>query len=249
MSLQTALQELYLVDQQVRGLESRADGARRQVQVQQAKIAQLQQQIKELNDQLKAAQAAEANHENEANTVEARITKLRDQMNSAKTNKEYSAFLVEVNTLKAEKSKFEDKALEIMGNIDKLKAQIQQVTEKIAEQEKIKKVADADLAARTAEVADRLVQTKAKRVEAAAKVPADALKVFDQLLHSMDGEALAPVHQEDKRVMEFTCGGCFIVIPAERVNKLYRHPDELVHCPNCSRILYLESDMKQAINR
>jgi predicted nucleic acid-binding Zn-ribbon protein len=39
------------------------------------------------------------------------------------------------------------------------------------------------------------------------------------------------------------------VIPAERVNKLFRSPDELVRCPNCLRILYLDNEMKAAVKK
>ena len=247
MTLQAALHELFLIDQQVRGLESRLDGARNQVKVQQSKIDKLTAQIKEVGDQLKHVTAAEKSWENEANSVEARITKLRDQMNSAKTNKEYSAFLVEVNTQKVEKAKHEEKALELMAQVEKLQAQVADLQAKLAEQQKIKTVADSDLAKGTAEVSERLDELKRQRADSAAKVPSDALSVFDKLANDMEGEAMAPVVQDDPRHLEYSCGGCYMSIPAEKYNQLFKF-EKIVHCPECGRILYLEDAMKGTLN-
>jgi hypothetical protein len=248
MTLQAALHELFLVDQQVRGLESRLDGARSQVKVQQTKIEKLNQQIKEASEQLKQLQAASKSWENEANAVEARIAKLRDQMNTAKTNKEYSAFLVEVNTLKVEKGKHEEKALEVMGQTEKQQALLTDLQAKLAEQQKIKTHADAELEKGTAEVAQRLGEVKAQRDAAAAKVPPEALAIFNKLADDMEGEAMAPVVQDDPRHLEYSCGGCYMSIPAEKYNQLFKF-DKLVHCPSCGRILYLEEAMKNTVNQ
>jgi len=136
MSNYEALHELYLVDQQVRGLQSRLDAATTYVRVQTNKLDTLNKQLAELSDQHRQAQASEANLENDIKGAEQRIEKLREQMNSAKTNKEYSAFLVEVNTLKADKSKLEERALELLGESDKLKERIDELKRQVESLEK-----------------------------------------------------------------------------------------------------------------
>ena len=246
MALTDALHTLFLVDQQVRGLESRLDGARQHGRAQQIKIEQLTRQHDEVADRLKHAQAAAANFENDANATEQRIAKLRDQMNSAKTNKEYSTFLVEVNTLKVDKSKVEEQALEEMTRIETMKADLAALETKLAEQRKIKGRADQELADRQSEVAGRLEELKAERADAAAKVPVDTLAVFNRLADNFDGEAMAPVIEADRRRLEYTCGGCFMQIPVERVNQLATQ-DRLVQCPSCQRMLYLEPELRESM--
>ncbi len=247
MALIDTLRELFLIDQQVRGLESRMDGARKHVVGQQAKLEVLRRQYATVSEQLHKVQATEAGFENEANAFDDRITKLRDQMNSVKTNKEYSALLVEVNTIKADKTKVDDKAMELLTQVDSLKKQVEQFETQIAEVEKVKAVAEKELEARRAEVGQQLDEVKRQRAEAAAKVPADVLAVFDRLAESHDGEALAPITQNDPREMEYTCGGCYMSLPPEVVNRLYSTSDKLVRCTSCSRILYLEKSMKEAM--
>lgn len=246
MSLHDDLHELFLIDQQVRGLSGGLNSARTHSRTQQTKIEQLNAQLNELSGQLRQTQATEQNLENDAAGIDARINKLREQMNAAKTNKEYSAFLVEVNTLKADKSKIDDRAMELLGQIDKLKTQIEAVKAKLVEQEKIKAHAEAEVAKRQAEVGEQLEDLKRRRAEAAAKVNPSELAVFERLADTLEGEAMSPVLQEDPREMEFVCGGCYMSIPMERVNQLY-NADRMVRCSSCTRILYLSQEVKESM--
>jgi len=73
--------------------------------------------------------------------VEAKIEKLRQQMNSVRSNKEYSALLVEVNTFKVEKDKLEEEALLAMGKVEGVAADLTALEAQVAEQAKLAKVA------------------------------------------------------------------------------------------------------------
>ena len=246
MGLNDALRDLYLVDQQVRGLESRLDGARRHVRAQEIKIEQLTQQQGELTNQLKHTQAQSANLENEIAGSDQRISQLREQMNTVKTNKEYSAMLVEVNTLKADKAKLEEQALELMSQVEVFQSEVEHLDCALAEQNRIKDLADKDLAERTGEVGERLSELKAERADKATHVPSDSLEIFDRMAETFDGEAMAPVVEEDRRRMEYICGGCYMSLPVEMVNRLISH-DEMVRCTSCNRILYIEQELKEAM--
>ncbi|MHC4996166.1 MAG: zinc ribbon domain-containing protein [Planctomycetota bacterium] len=233
-----------MIDQQVRGLEGRLGGRRIIKKVQQNKCDKLNQQLREIDGQLKKAQAEASDLENQANVCEGKILKLREQMNTAQTNKEYSTFLVEVNTFKSDKGKLEEEALERMGDIEKLQEQVAELQGKLDEQQKIKAVAEHDLQARTAEVQEQLDQKKALREEAASKISPDDLLVFDRLAESHDGEAMAELSLEDKRRMEYCCGGCYMSLPVEVVTRL-APKDTLVPCPSCGRILYMGKELRE----
>jgi predicted nucleic acid-binding Zn-ribbon protein len=244
MGLNDALRELFLVDQQLRGMESRVTGASKHVRVQQIKLDQLQQQAAELKEQLKHAEAEAHNLETEASAADDRIEHLREQMNSVKTNKEYSAMLVEVNTIKADKSKVEEHALEVMSKVELLRGELDQLHKSLEDQQKIKELADRDLSERNDEVGEQLAELKARREEAAARVADEPLQVFEKLNEAYDGEAMAPVIEEDRRRLEYTCGGCYMSIPIEKVNQLMT-VDEITRCSSCGRILYMEKQLKE----
>ena len=246
MSLTDALRSLFLIDQQLRALTSRLDGASRHLETQTQRASRVSQQHKEMTDELRHLQSQAALLENEVGSAEARVDQLREQMNAVRTNKEYSALLLEVNTLKTDKSKIEDQAIEHLTRSDTLKQEIEAVAAQIAEIEKVKALAQKDLDERRAEVGDRLAELEAERETAADQVPPKALAVFDRLADNYEGEAMAPVQQADARRMEFTCGGCFLLIPAEKINQLFRD-DAIVTCTSCGRILYLEEEHKSSL--
>jgi len=246
LSLQEKLHDLYLLDQTVRGLRTRLDAATRRHKLQSTKLQQLRQQHEELTDQHKHAMAEVASLEHQANDADERVSKLREQMNNVRSNKEYSAMLVEVNTLKADRGKVEDRALELMGEVESLRTQLAELDATIAEQQRVAEMADAELNERHSEVADRLEELKAERAEAARELPGDALVIFDRLADTTDGEPMAPIIEQDRRRLEYVCGGCYMQVPVEKVNLLLAK-NEMVRCPSCTRILYLEPELKEAM--
>jgi uncharacterized protein len=247
MSIQERLHELFLVDQQLRGINARLSGATARLQAQQNKLDQIHRQRGELADQLKHTQAKASSLEHQADDLENRITQVRAQMNSVKHNKEYQALLVEVNTFKAEKEKLEDEALEHLGRIEQMRQELQQTDERAVEQEKLVLGAEAELKAAKGEVGQRVQELQTQRNGLEGELPAEVRLTFNRLVHVHEGEALASVVEESRRHMEYSCGGCYIGLPVERVNALMRTPDALVCCPSCGRILYLDRDLKEAI--
>lgn len=247
MPLQKRLYDLFLLDQRVRGLSSRLNGAKRRLRLQQVKLDQLKQQAKELDDELKRVGAHAATLENEAASADARITELREKMNNVNNNKEYSALLVEVNTLKVEQGKMEDEALKEMEARDRIAEQFKEQDAKVVAQEKLVAVSEKDVVERQAEVGDQLEKAIGERDTAATDVPADALAIFERAADSHDGEAMVPVEEANRRRKEYNCGGCFIGIPFERFNTLVGSPDILVQCPNCERILFVEQELRESV--
>jgi uncharacterized protein len=247
LSLQDKLYDLFLLDQQVRGLRTRLDAATRRQKLQNTKLDQLRQQQSELSDQLKHAQAEVSSLEHQAGDAEQRVKKLREQMNSVRNNKEYSAMLVEVNTLKDEKSKLEDQALEKMGAADSLKERLAEVQTQADNQAKLVESAKAEVKSAQEEVGVQLADTTAKREAAAAQVPADILSTFERLADHYDGESMGEIEEQDRRRREYTCNGCYMELPIERVNAVMMKPDELITCPSCNRFLYIKQELKAEI--
>ncbi|MCE9590423.1 MAG: hypothetical protein K8S99_07865 [Planctomycetes bacterium] len=247
MTLQADLKKLYLLDMQLRGLRSRLDGAISRQQKQTARLEQLRQQRKELGEQVKLMQVKASTVEKQSQDMEARIATLRNQMNSVKNNKEYSALLIEVNTLKNDKGKVEEEALTHMTKVDELKKQAEELDGKITEQAKLVGVSETEVKACEAELGQQLTDLTAQRDAAATLVPPESLATFNKLAYRFDGEAMASIVEENRRTMEYNCAGCYIGLPAERLNRLMRKPDEIVVCPSCGRILYIEEELRTSL--
>lgn len=247
MSLTERLLTLYRVDSQVRGLRSRLDSARRYLDAQQKRVDELEQQKGELEARKRQTQAKIANFESETSTIDERISKLRDELNAASTNKQYSALLNEVNQLKAKRSETESRALEQMEAVDELDAELDRVAGELREREAIRDRAKGELEERRADVGDRLAELEGERDAAAAEIPKDELEEFNELAETYDGEAMAQVQEIDRRRREYACGACNIHLPIEVVSNLLGGGDQIVRCPACRRILHLHEETRGAL--
>ena len=244
MSLQDKLHQLFLLDKQVRGLRGRLDTATSRLTAQQNKLDRLNQQQEELKTLLKHTLAKASELENQTKEIEQRIEHLRDQMSSVKSNKEYSAVLLEVNTLKEEKSNIEDEALEQLGQVDRLKQQLDENVASVADQQKLVDGAQTEVDGSRTEVGQRLDELTVERNAAAEEIPDDARQMFERVANQHEGETMAGVSEENRRHREYACEGCYMSIPIERLNALMVQINQIVCCPNCGRILFVGQELK-----
>lgn len=246
MGITAQLLRLYRVDQQIRGLRSRLDSAQRYLKAQDTQLTEIDKSLKSLKAQAQRLEAEAANDENEVKSAESRIATLRERMNNARTSKEHSALLAEINTIKADKSLVETRALESMTKVDEIRTAVEQKTAEHAERAKVRGVALADRDARASEIKDRLTELEAERKAAVADVPANALASYNELKNLGIEDIMAPVEEIDRRRMEYNCGACYTLLPAEHVNVVLRRVD-YTQCPNCKAILYMADEMRDAI--
>jgi len=247
MPLQDQLRELFKLDQRVRGLRTRLDSAVIREKAQQTKLNQFTQQRDELATQLKQVKVKASEFEKQVNEIDERIDHLREQMNAVNNNKEYSALLVEVSTIKNEKGKIEEEALTQMAQVESLTTSLTAADEKVTEQQKIVELATTEVAERKEEVGEQLDEATKDRDAALVNIPEDAQNQFNRQANIHDGDALASVIEENRRHLEYSCGGCYIGLPIERVSTTLSQQDSIVNCPSCGRILYVEKDLRESM--
>ena len=201
-----------------------------------------------LGQQLKQSQVASATAEKRVKELEERVGQLREQMNNVKSNKEYSAILVEVNTVKVDLEKHEEAALTLMGRVDMFQKELTEVDQKHTEQLARVKGAKGDVDTCLSEVDQELGELQSQKDEAEKKVPADAISTFNQVANIHSGETLAEVVEVSRRTMDYSCGGCYMSIPVERVNALISNHDNIVCCPSCGRILYVDQEVRESVS-
>src|SRR4051812_27142646 len=160
MDVTAKLLRVFLVDKQLRGLQSRLGSAEKFLAEQTREIDGIDAKRGGLETQLKTLTAQASDNENEMAQLDAKVTKIRTQMDSAQTNKEYKAFLTEVNTFKADRDRLETSALELLAKVDDLKKQVAELVEKRGEREQVRKVAAADREKRYKEIETRLNELK-----------------------------------------------------------------------------------------
>jgi len=235
-----ALHRLQAIETSLYSLREKLQTQRRRIDLQARRVEKVRQSDQEQHDKLVRLQADIDRLELERKTREDEITKFREQMKITKTNKEYAAIRVQINTLDANNRKLEDRILGLMAQFDELKAQAGTIKEDLAQQtERLEKL-EADLVDAEAESDPKIKELLDEREEAVFHVPATALQTFQRIAERHESEAMAQVVKPYAKREEFLCSGCQMSIPLESVNAIM-NTDEVQTCNVCGRILYLHS--------
>jgi predicted nucleic acid-binding Zn-ribbon protein len=246
MDVTAKLLRVFNVDKQLRGLQSRLGSAERFLGEQTKEIEGLDSKRSTLDAQLKTNAAQAADFEGEMARLDAKMATIRKQMDAAQTNKEYKAFLTEINTFKADRDGLETKALELMTKSDELKKQAAELDGKRSERQQVQKVAAGERDQRFKEIETRLNELKAERAKLAAEVPADVMSVFQRLVDQRGDEAMGPIEVADRKRHEYHCGVCMMALPVDVVS-LLMSSGKLTLCKSCQCILYLDEEAKKAM--
>lgn len=235
-----ALHRLQEVELQIaeinRVIQRKVSAVRKQDQ----RIAETDAKISAQQQSLKLDQVEADRLDLDVKSREAEIAKLRQALNLAKTNKEYSAILTQLNTNKADNSKIEEGVLTKLQALDikrKLIADLQE--ERKTELSRLDELKAAQKEAEN-KSRDRLNSLLAQRTKAEADVPAAALDRFRRVADKNEGEAMAAILRTHPKREEYACQGCNMSITIEQVNAVMSR-DEAVLCNVCGKILYLES--------
>lgn len=240
-----ALHNLQEIEIQIAELQRRIDRKRAACQRQEKQIAGLTRQIETVQREMHQQQKEADSLNLDLRAHEAQVAKLRDALNTAKNQKEYSAVLTQLNTFKADNSKSEERILELMQAIEDFKKQITDFEEQLGKERE--KLAELDAAAKAAEdkASDRLSKLRAERDEAATGIAPETLDMFNRVAAKNDGEAMAVIMRTHPRRQEYACEGCNMSITIEQVNNVLSR-DEAVLCNVCGRILYAEASATAA---
>jgi predicted nucleic acid-binding Zn-ribbon protein len=232
------LTKLQSVENRLRAVKAKLARCRRNVIIQENQVRNLQNALETKKEELQLTRVQSDRLELELKARDETIAKLRASLNAAKTNKEYAAVLTQLNTTKADNSKVENQILELMKDIEAEEAECREIQQQIDEQkqklEQTRKEAEAMAVKYEAEI--REVQKEWDQV--ARTIREEQLQIFKRVAETYDGEALAVIDRQEGKTEVYTCGGCFMGITAETVNLLMTK-DDIIRCPNCTRILVL----------
>jgi hypothetical protein len=161
-----------------------------------------------------------------------RKDKAQDKLFAIKTNKEYQAALQEIEGIKEAIRKQEDELLEIMEQIDGLKTQLKKSEELLkkrrSEHARKKQQIEEELQRYTQDIEEQ----KAARHSLAEEIDPQVLSDYNRLREAKNGLAVVMTKNE-------LCMGCNMKIPPQSYNLVIASND-IIHCPNCRRILYVE---------
>ena len=218
-------------------LELKIAGLQKQVSDIPNKCKNLENELQRVRTEHQAHVTAAKELANQRRTLEgqvdmsrSKLSRLKDQLMTVKTNKEYTAMLHEIQTAESQIRGEEDKILEVMEELEgrekDLKREEQQMLKQSSEfQESIRQTNESAPALEL-----ELAKLREEKVQMESHVGADLLSRYRRIAEARKGIALAEAKDE-------LCSACHVRIRPQMYADLLR--TENIHaCDSCSRILF-----------
>jgi predicted nucleic acid-binding Zn-ribbon protein len=209
-------------------------------------IAEIEQQLESHQQKLAADQGSLAENkkshrmlEGEVTALEQKVSRLREQMNEAKTNDQYRAFQHEIEFVEDEVRRAEDRILDKMAEAETLSQGVKRAEEALAIEKK--KVAQEveQTRARVARDEQELIALEQQRKELTSALSPRVLKIYETIRKKRDGLAVATALTD-------RCLACNVVFRPQFSQDLRRN-EEVLTCESCGRILFYEPPESQEV--
>ena len=234
-----SLIELQSIDNEVADLERGKAAIPKQIESGKAGVNEKQSRLKEAEDNLLELQKKHKALEIDVASESDLIAKSKTKLPLVKTNKEYSAILAEVDTLKEKILALEDQELELMEVLEKkekdlplLRASCKEEEEKFSAY-RLKKEAESERTEKELEV------IRPKRFQVANSLEVKLLDHYTKVSKAREGLAVVGIHGN-------TCQGCLQQLLPQQVIDV-KGGETINCCEQCSRILYWKETNESAV--
>jgi uncharacterized protein len=204
-------------------------------------IKNLQEQMTTLASDLSQRKARLLQAQVEVKDVEIKIAetkehkeKYQEQMLTIKTNKEYDALVVQIESAKTDIAKEEERCLELMNEIEQLRAAVSQLE---GENETVQKEnADrlVDLQSQIDSVQGKVEEKEAYRDNLVRKVSKSAMAIYERVRKGRGGDVVVALKRG-------ACGECFKSQPPQKIQQI-KKSTTIETCASCGRILIWEGE-------
>jgi len=229
IALQTVDKDRYDIQQEMIDKPAEIDVLREEFEAKKAKFHELESRVQEqkmTRDKL----------ELDLKINEEAIHKADGQLFQLKTNKEYQAKLMEIETLKVEKSRLEEQILGSYDQTDDVNSELDKEKEYLAAEEKKFLEAKESVDALLVDLKQKLDALNIQTKQLQEGIDPHTLAFYSRVLEKCGGVGIVPV------IGGNSCGGCHMNVPVQVINaiKMYK---EIMKCETCQRMLYIEDDL------
>ena len=167
-----------------------------------------------------------------------RVKKTEARVFEIKTNKEYQAVLKEIEGAKKLNRQREEEILGILERFEELQKVARQGEKELEGKRKEHELLISELRERAAQFDQKMAAEVREREERQKGIAPDLLGKYQMLLEKRQGLAVAPVFNG-------VCHACNMNLRPQLYIELQKQQN-LILCPNCSRILFWENGAEKA---
>jgi uncharacterized protein len=158
------------------------------------------------------------------------LQKAQRKLLEVKTNKEYSAMVVEIETFKQKITGYEDAMLHSMELTELRKQELQELERRAKEAEQELDEGRRRNELELAVLQETLTGRRQTREEAVQQLERPTVDLYMRLLNGRKGLAVVGIKNG-------SCQGCFLALPPQLIQEVRRN-DRVLTCSHCQRILY-----------
>jgi uncharacterized protein len=223
------LMELQQLDERLRALHVEQQHLPQQLQPYETACTAAQQALIQLQQGIALSERQRRTLERELDSLQAHLAKTQSRLHDVKTNKEYSAVLVEIDTGKQRIAALEDQVLDLMERTEQYRQdyhdheqQLQAARNELDNQgRRVQRDQET--------LAERIAVGETKRQQLVNNLEAQLYAMYQRLAALRHGQAV--VYMQDG-----TCGGCYLKVQPQLVSEI-RRQEKLIVCPHCQRML------------
>jgi hypothetical protein len=229
--LQTLI-ELQGYDARIAALDAEATRLPKQIEAIQSSLAEAKKTLETLKAKIDAGRKDLRAKEKDLEVIAAKRTKQEARLYEVKTNKEYSAALLEIEESKQEKGKTEEEILGLMEQQERLNVEVREAEVRFKTREDQGRQDEAVVRKKLAAVEQELGGVRGERTTRARDLPAGLLADYERVAKARGGIAVASVS------VTAICGGCRVGIRPQAILELRAGTTVLMRCESCGRYLY-----------
>lgn len=163
-------------------------------------------------------------------TQEDMIAKLKNRLNEVKTNKEYQAHLIEIDTASKEKENIEEGLLAIMENLESKNVDVKEEEKLLLEEEKKLDTEIERLDTEIEKINKELQELESIHLSISEKIEKALLSNYTNLKEIRKDMAVVPISNG-------ACLGCLLQLPPQLIAEAKKN-EKIMTCSYCHRILY-----------
>ncbi|HSE43371.1 MAG TPA: C4-type zinc ribbon domain-containing protein [Acidobacteriota bacterium] len=226
----TPLIQLHFLDLQIASLNSRISGMPDQIQELDRKLDRFRRNLTEKKELIADNLKKRRELEGDLNLIETKRTRYKEQLDTVKTNKEYTALQHEIDGVTQAIRQIEDQILVLMEEAEQIKAALDEAQGALDREESVilkdKKVVEQQVEQLRVE----LQNLQAQRDEWIHQVPEEVMEVYNRVARGRKGVAMAEAKNQ-------ICMECHMRIRPQLFQEIKRN-DSVITCESCSRILF-----------
>jgi uncharacterized protein len=218
-------------DQRLRSFQSELNHLPEERKAREKQIADSAARLDQGKLRAKGIEVEKRNFEVEAQAKRDLIARYRQQQLQTRKNEEYAALAHEIEAAEKIIASVEDRELDLMEELEKLTPQLATAEKLHAdERSKLQNILDS-LESKKTNLEARISELKSDRQRHAEGIDDEVLSLYEHLFKTKHGTALATLEHE-------VCMGCHMKVTAQTIVQV-RAARQIIHCPQCGRILYM----------